>query len=62
LGYGVDILECGICKLFKKHGYEQYASILCEVDRVTSGLADWNHQNGTIAWAKNAISGLKKIE
>ena len=21
LGYGIDILECGICKLFKKHNY-----------------------------------------
>lgn len=39
LGYGIDILECGICKLFHKHHYDQYASILCEVDEVTSGLA-----------------------
>jgi hypothetical protein len=39
LGYGVDILECGICKLFNKHGYKKYASILCEVDEVTSNLA-----------------------
>jgi hypothetical protein len=38
-GYGVDIIECGICKLFSKHGYEKYASILCEVDKVTSSLA-----------------------
>ena len=38
-GYGFDILECGICKLFKKHRYEKYASILCEVDEITSGLA-----------------------
>lgn len=39
LGYGIDILECGICKLFHKHHHDQYASILCEVDEVTSGLA-----------------------
>jgi hypothetical protein len=24
LGYGVDILECGICKLFNKHNYQKY--------------------------------------
>jgi hypothetical protein len=39
LGYGFDILECGICKLFHKHHYAKYASILCEVDEVTSGFA-----------------------
>jgi hypothetical protein len=27
LGYGVDILECGICKLFQKHQAGKYASI-----------------------------------
>src|SRR5690606_12091588 len=32
LGYGIDILECGICKLFKKHHYSKFAPILCEVD------------------------------
>ena len=50
LGYGVDILECGICKLFKKHRYEKYASILCEVDEVTSNLAGLKLiRSGTIA-------------
>jgi hypothetical protein len=39
LGYGFDILECGICKLFHKHQYAKYASILCEVDELTSGFA-----------------------
>lgn len=39
LGYGVDILECGICKLFHKNGAQKYSPILCEVDKVTSGLA-----------------------
>ena len=39
LGYGVDIIECGICKLFNKHNYQKYASILCEVDAVTAELA-----------------------
>jgi hypothetical protein len=50
LGYGVDIHECGICKLFNKHHYEKYASILCEVDEVTSNLAGLKLiRNGTIA-------------
>ena len=49
-GYGFDILECGICKLFKKHNYEKYASILCEVDEITSGLAGLKLiRTGTIA-------------
>jgi hypothetical protein len=39
LGYGIDIIECGICKLFRKHQYQKYVSILCEVDKITSGLA-----------------------
>ena len=50
LGYGVDILECGICKLFRKHRYQQYASILCEVDEQTSALAGLKLiRSGTIA-------------
>ena len=50
LGYGVDILECGICKLFERHGYGKYASILCEVDYVTSGIAGLTLvRSGTIA-------------
>ena len=50
LGYGVDILECGICKLFNKHDAGQFVSILCEVDKVTSGLAGLELvRNGTIA-------------
>lgn len=49
-GYGIDILECGICKLFKKHDYQKYASILCEVDEITSSLAGLKLiRNGTIA-------------
>ena len=49
-GYGVDILECGICKLFLKHGYEKYTSILCEVDKQTSALAGLELiRTGTIA-------------
>jgi hypothetical protein len=51
LGYGLDIFECGICKLFQKHGAEKYASILCEVDKVTSGLAGLELiRNSTIAY------------
>ena len=63
LGYGVDILECGICKLFNKHNYQKYSSILCEVDALTSDLAGLKLvRNGTIAlgamkcdfrWVKN---------
>ncbi len=50
LGYGVDILECGICKLFNKHNYQKYSSILCEVDNITSDLAGLKLvRNGTIA-------------
>ena len=50
LGYGVDILECGICKLFKKYNYQKYSSILCEVDHITSDLAGLKLvRNGTIA-------------
>jgi hypothetical protein len=49
-GYGIDIVECGICKLFQKHHYKQYASILCEVDAVTSSLAGLQLiRTGTIA-------------
>lgn len=56
-GYGVDILECGICKLFNKHGYQKYASILCEVDEITSGLAGLELiRSGTIA------NGAKKCD
>lgn len=50
LGYGVDILECGICKLFTKQGYGQFSSILCEVDYITSNLAGLELvRSGTIA-------------
>lgn len=57
LGYGIDILECGICKLFQKHNYCRYASILCEVDEITSGLAALELiRTGTIA------NGAKKCD
>jgi hypothetical protein len=50
LGYGIDILECGICKLFKKHNYQKYASVLCEVDEITSNIAGLKLiRTGTIA-------------
>lgn len=50
LGYGIDILECGICKQFARHGASKYASILCEVDKLTSGLAGLHLiRSGTIA-------------
>jgi hypothetical protein len=50
LGYGIEIRECGICKLFQKHEAFRYASILCEVDKVTSSLAGLELiRTGTIA-------------
>lgn len=50
LGYGIDILECGICKLFKKHNYQNYTAILCEVDAITSDLVGLKLvRTGTIA-------------
>lgn len=50
LGYGIDIIECGICKLFNKHAAGKYAPILCEVDKLTSGLAGLTLiRTGTIA-------------
>ncbi|MCU0348755.1 MAG: L-2-amino-thiazoline-4-carboxylic acid hydrolase [Saprospiraceae bacterium] len=50
LGYGMDILDCGICKLFNKHGAGKYATILCEVDKLTSSLAGLEMvRSGTIA-------------
>lgn len=56
-GYGVDILECGICKLFKKYDYSKFAPIFCEVDYVTSGLAGLKLiRGGTIA------NGAKKCD
>jgi hypothetical protein len=57
LGYGIDIIQCGICTLFQKHNYEKYSSILCEVDELTSALAGLKLiRNGTIAL------GAKKCE
>ncbi len=63
LGYGIDIIECGICKLFKKHNYSKYASILCEVDEITSGLAGLQLiRTGTIAnGAKKCDFRFKKL-
>ncbi|MBL7976189.1 MAG: L-2-amino-thiazoline-4-carboxylic acid hydrolase [Candidatus Kapabacteria bacterium] len=50
IGYGFDIIECGICKLFTKHNYAKYSSILCEVDEITSGISGLKlFRTGTIA-------------
>jgi hypothetical protein len=50
LGFGIDVMECGICKLFHKHDYSMFASILCEVDQITSELAGLKLiRTGTIA-------------
>jgi hypothetical protein len=63
LGYGFDIFECGICKLFQKHNAAKYASILCEVDKVTSNLAGLElFRNSTIAYgAEKCDFRFKKI-
>ncbi len=64
IGYGFDILECGICKLYKKHHYEKFASILCEFDEMTSALAGLKLvRTGTIAnGAKKCDFRFKKVE
>ena len=50
LGYGIDILECGICKLFQKHEMGRFAKILCEVDEITTAHAGLHLiRTGTIA-------------
>ncbi len=50
LGYGIDILECGICKLFQRKEMARYTSLLCEVDYITSGLAGLELvRSGTLA-------------
>jgi hypothetical protein len=50
LGYGVDIIECGVCKLFNKHNFGKYTPILCEVDKLTAALAGLELiRSGTIA-------------
>ncbi|MHA8059171.1 L-2-amino-thiazoline-4-carboxylic acid hydrolase [Aquirufa nivalisilvae] len=50
LGYGIDILECGICKQFQKQNYTRFTSILCEVDHMTTSLAGLEmFRQGTIA-------------
>lgn len=49
-GYGIDILECGICKLYTKHGLQKYTHLLCEIDHITTSLAGLTmHRSGTIA-------------
>jgi hypothetical protein len=62
-GYGFDIMQCGICKLFQKHNYEKYSSILCEVDELTSALAGLKLiRNGTIALgAKKCDFRFKRV-
>jgi L-2-amino-thiazoline-4-carboxylic acid hydrolase len=62
-GYGFDIFECGICKLFQKHNAGKYAAILCEVDKVTSNLAGLELiRNSTIAYgAKKCDFRFRKI-
>lgn len=63
LGYGFDILECGICKLFAKHQMEEYVTLLCEVDEITSGLAGLQLiRSGTIARGANCCDFRFKKE
>lgn len=63
LGYGVDIIECGICKLFKKHNYQKYVSILCEVDKYTTNLAGLSMiRTDTIANGANKCDFRYKLQ
>jgi len=49
-GYGIDILECGICKLYNKHGLQKFTPLLCEIDYITTSMAGLTmHRSGTIA-------------
>lgn len=49
-GFGFDILECGVCKMFHRHNMDKYTSILCEVDEITSAMAGLKLiRKGTIA-------------
>ena len=63
LGYGINILECGICKLFHKHNAGKYSTILCEVDKLTSSLAGLELiRKSTIAYgAETCDFRFKKI-
>jgi hypothetical protein len=63
LGFGFDIIECGICKLFGKYNYQKYVPILCEVDKLTSGMAGLTLvRNSTIAFgAKTCDFRFKKL-
>ena len=63
LGYGINILECGICKLFHKHNAGKYSTILCEVDKLTSNLAGLELiRKSTIAYgAETCDFRFKKI-
>lgn len=38
-GYGIDILECGICRIFRNDNSANYQDLLCEVDQLTYELA-----------------------
>jgi hypothetical protein len=50
LGFGIDIVECGVVKLFQKHGAAHYVPILCEVDEYTSAMAGLQlFRGGTLA-------------
>lgn len=50
VAFGFDIVECGIVKLFRRHGAGEYVTILCEVDELTSAMAGLEmHRSGTIA-------------
>lgn len=50
VAFGFDIVECGIVKLFARHGAGRYVPILCEVDEMTSAMAGLTlRRAGTIA-------------
>ncbi|MHB1050710.1 MAG: L-2-amino-thiazoline-4-carboxylic acid hydrolase [Bacteroidota bacterium] len=45
--FGIDIHQCGICILFTKHDLGEYATILCEIDYITSAIAGLTLQRTT---------------
>lgn len=50
IGYGINILECGVCKLFNKHDAAKYTPILCDVDKITTEFAGLEMvRSGTIS-------------
>lgn len=47
---GFDVVQCGITRLFRDAGAEEYTKILCEIDFLTTRIAGLDlHRTGTLA-------------